>query len=85
SVVDVFDTNAYAHDARGDFLNWAVVDAGAFDYAANAWGFTFGGTAEWVQGRWTLRAGLFDLSKVPNSPSLETGFAQYQTLGEIEH
>lgn len=85
SVVDVFDTNAYAHDARGDFLNWAVVDAGAFDYAANAWGFTFGGTAEWVQGRWTLRAGLFDLSKVPNSPSLETSFGQYQTLGEIEH
>ena len=85
SVVDVFDTNAYAHDPRGDFLNWAVVDTGSFDYAANAWGFTFGGAAEWYQGAWTLRAGLFDLSKVPNQPSLEIDFSQYQLNGEIEH
>ncbi len=82
---DVFDTNSYAHDPRGDFLNWVLVDAGSFDYAANAWGFTFGGAAEWYTGRWTLRAGLFDLSKVPNQPSLETGFQQYQVVGEIEH
>ena len=84
SVVDVFDTNRYAHDPRGDFLNWAMVDAGAFDYAANAWGFTFGGAAEVYKGRWTLRTGLFDLSKQPNQPSLETGFQQYQVLGEVE-
>jgi len=31
SVVDVFDTNSYAHDPRGDVLNWALVDAGSFD------------------------------------------------------
>ena len=30
SVGDIFDTNSYAHDPRGDFLNWANVDAGAF-------------------------------------------------------
>ena len=85
SVVDVFDTNAYAHDPRGDFLNWALIDTSTFDYAANAWGFTFGGAAEWYQGPWTLRAGLFDLSKQPNVPSLEIDFSQYQALGEIEH
>lgn len=84
-VGDVFDTNAYAHDPRGDFLNWSLVDGGAFDYAANAWGFTFGGAAEWYRKAWTLRAGLFDLSKIPNQPSLETGFQQYQVIGEIEH
>jgi high affinity Mn2+ porin len=85
SVVDVFDTNAYAHDPRGDVLNWSLVDSGAFDYAANAWGFTFGGAAELYRGAWTWRAGLFDLSKVPNQPSLEVGFQQYQAVGEIEH
>lgn len=47
SVVDVFDTNAYARDPRGDFLNWSVFDAGAFDYAADAWGYTYGASAEW--------------------------------------
>ena len=85
SVVDVFDTNAYAHDPRGDFLNWAIIDTGNFDYAANSWGYTFGGAAEAYQGDWTLRAGLFDLSKKPNEPELETKFAQYQAIGEAEH
>ena len=85
SVGDVFDTNAYAHDPRGDFLNWAIIDTGSFDYAANAWGFTFGGAAEWYLGAWTLRAGLFNLSKLPNAPSLETNLSQYQLVGEVEH
>jgi high affinity Mn2+ porin len=85
SIPDIFDTNSYAHDPRGDVLNWSLVDAGAFDYAANAWGFTFGGAFELYKGAWTLRSGLFDLSKVPNQPSLETGFQQYQIVGEIEH
>ena len=85
SVGDVFDTNAYAHDPRGDFLNWSVIDTGSFDYAANAWGYTYGGAVEWYQGAWTLRAGLFDLSKVPNDTSLEIDFSQYQIIGELEH
>src|SRR5258708_38284086 len=33
SVTDIFDTNSYAHDPRGEFLNCAIVAAGAFDYA----------------------------------------------------
>ena len=85
SLPDIFDTNSYAHDPRGDVLNWALVDSGAFDYAANAWGFTFGGAAELYTQDWTLRAGFFDLSKLPNQPSLETGFQQYQAVAEIEH
>jgi len=84
-VTDVFDTNAYAHDPRGDFLNWSLIDSGAFDYAANAWGFTYGGAFELYEKAWTLRAGLFDLSKVPNQPSLEVGLQQYQVISEIEH
>ena len=43
SVGDIFDNNQYAHDPRNDFLNWAVVDAGTFDYAADAWAYTIGG------------------------------------------
>jgi high affinity Mn2+ porin len=84
SVTDIFDTNTYAHDPRGDFLNWAVVDAGAFDYAADAWAYTYGGAAEWSFGAWTLRGGLFDLSRVPNSTELETGFSQFELVSEVE-
>jgi len=71
SVVDVFDANDYAHDPRRDFLNWAVIDSAAFDYAANAWGYTYGLAAEWYQGRWTTRLGWFDLSTEPNGIDLD--------------
>jgi high affinity Mn2+ porin len=84
AVTDVFDSNDYAHDPRRDFLNWTAIDPGTFDYAADAWGYTVGGAAEWYHGAWTLRAGLFDLSDVPNSEVLEPGFHEYQMLGELE-
>lgn len=84
SVVDIFDQNKYAHDPRADFLNWTAVDAGSFDYAADAWGYTYGAAAELYTGRFTFRAGLFNLSKVPNDVRLETNFRQYQIDGEVE-
>jgi high affinity Mn2+ porin len=83
-VPDIFDTNKYAHDPRGDFMNWSILDTGTFDYAADAWGYTVGAAAEWYTGPWTLRAGVFDLSTVPNSTTLDPTFGQFQTVGEIE-
>jgi high affinity Mn2+ porin len=83
-VTDVFDTNKYAHDPRSDFMNWALVDTGTFDYAADAWGYTYGAAVEWYTGRWTLRGGLFDLSIVPNSSELDPRFSQFQWIGELE-
>ena len=84
SVVDIFDTNQYAHDPRGDFLNWSILDAGSFDYAADAWGYTVGAAAEWYTGPWTLRAGVFDLSDVPNSAHLDPGAHEFQMVVELE-
>jgi len=85
SVVDVFDTNEQAHDPRSDFMNWTIIDAGTFDYAANAWGYTYGAAAELYAGPWAFRAGAFDLSDVPNSERLDPRFSQYEFDGEIEH
>jgi len=84
SVTDIFDSNQYAHDPRADFLNWAAVDAGSFDYAADAWGYTVGAAAEWYQGAWTMRMGVFDLSNVPNSVHLDPGFHEFQMVAELE-
>ena len=85
SVVDIFDTNKYAHDPREDFLNWAILDVGAFDYAADAWGTTYGAAAEWYQDRYAARVGLFDLSNVPNSISLSLPLLhQTQFVAELE-
>jgi high affinity Mn2+ porin len=84
-VVDVFDTNRYAHDPRADFMNWSIIDAGTFDYAADAWGYTYGAAVEWYQDCWTIRTGLFNLSKIPNSKALDTEvFDQYQFDEEFE-
>jgi high affinity Mn2+ porin len=84
SVVDVFDKNKYANDPRGDFLNWTLVNTGAFDYAADAWAFTYGSAVEWYTGQWTFRAGIFDGPVVPNSSDLDPTFGQFQMVGEIE-
>jgi high affinity Mn2+ porin len=84
SIGDIFDTNKYAHDPRNDFLNWSIIDQGAFDYAANAWGYSYGAAGEWYQDWWTVRTGVFDLSTVPNGLNLSPGVRQGQWVTELE-
>ena len=84
SVVDIFDTNIYAHDPRSDFLNWSILDAGAFDYAADAWAYTYGLAGEWTQSWWTVRGGLFALSELPNTTKIQKDFSQYSLIAEVE-
>jgi high affinity Mn2+ porin len=90
AIVDIFDTNKYANNPKSDFLNWAMINAGTFDYAGDGWGYTYGAAAEWYTGRWTLRAGIFDLSDTPaggNSPTgyaLDPTFQQFELVGEVE-
>jgi len=85
SVSDIFDVNKYAHDPRVDFLNWGFADVTTFDYAADAWAFTYGAAVEWYTGAWTVRAGVFDLPSTPNSTDLDSSFGQFQMVGELEH
>jgi len=85
NIADVFDTNKYAHDPRSDFMNWALIDTGSFDYAGDAWGYNYGAAVEWYRGNWTIRGGVFDLSIVPGSTELDPTFRQLQWLAEIEH
>ena len=85
SVSDIFDDNRYAHDPRNDFMNWALVDAATFDYAADAWGYTYGGAIEWYAGKWTFAVGLFDAPLFPNSTEVDPHFNQFQSLFEVAH
>jgi high affinity Mn2+ porin len=85
SLTDIFDHNAYADDPRHNALNWSIIDAGSWDYAADAWGYTYGATAEWYQDWWTIRSGLVNLSEHPNTKELDTRlFDQYQFDEEVE-
>jgi high affinity Mn2+ porin len=82
---DIFDQNKYATNPRQDFMNWALIDTGTFDYAGDAWGYTYGAAVEWYQGNWALRGGGFDLPVMPNSTDLDSSFNQFQWIGEIEY
>jgi high affinity Mn2+ porin len=72
SVGDIFDGNAYAKDTRKDFMNWSMWAPGAFDYAADKLGLTYGATAELNQKQWALRAGYFLMDAVSNSNNFDT-------------
>ena len=85
NTTDVFDNNTYAHDSKNDFLNWSTIDTGSFDYAADAWGYSYGTAVEWYTGAWTFRGGVMALSRVPNGKDLTPMFGQFQMLSEIEH
>jgi len=93
SVVDIFDTNKYANSPKSDFLSWSTVNAGSFDYAGDAWAYSYGAAAEWYQGNWTLRGGVFDMSQTPAGGGgdsalaygLDPTFSQFELVGEIEN
>lgn len=70
AVGDIFDTNAYAHDPRADFQNWALWEAAAYDFPADLPGFTRGVVVELNRKDWALRGGLFQVPKEPNSDVL---------------
>ena len=85
AVGDVFDDNIYAHDPTTGFLNFAFNTLGSFDYAADSWGYTHGLAVEWKQNWWTSRAGVFQLSTIPNGLDIEPDlFRQYMAVAEFE-
>jgi high affinity Mn2+ porin len=71
SVKDIFDNNQYANDPRGQFMNWALMANAAYDYPADALGFTTGIAIEWNRPNWTLRYGWFQMSKYRNQFTAE--------------
>lgn len=86
SVLDVFDGNAYSHDPRTQFLNWSLMTHGAYDYAADARGYSWGIALEWYHDDWTVRAGRFIQPKEPNQQALDPHiFQHYGDQLEVEH
>lgn len=70
SVLDLFDGNAYSHDPRTQFLNWSLMTYGAYDYAADARGYSWGVALEYFHDAWALRAGRFMMPKQTNGLAL---------------
>jgi high affinity Mn2+ porin len=86
SVTDLFDNNAYSHDPRTQFINWSLMTAGAYDYAADARGYSWGAALEYYYDDWTIRAGRFIQPKVPNQLVLDPNiFSHYGDQIEVGH
>ena len=86
SVLDIFDNNSYSHDPRTQFLNWAIMTHGAYDYAADSRGYSWGVTFEYDMDDWAVRAGRFIQPKEPNLLKLDAHiFEHYGDQIEIEH
>jgi high affinity Mn2+ porin len=85
SLADYFDANAYSHDPRSQFLNWALMNNGAWDYAANVRGYTVGYVVEYGTPSVTVRFGSSEVPTTANGPDLNTDISQnYSHFFEIE-
>ena len=86
AVTDLFDNNAYAHDPRTQFLNWSFLTYGAFDYAADTRGYTWGAAVEYYDGPWAWRFGRFMVPIESNGETLDTRLCcHYGDQFEVEH
>jgi hypothetical protein len=86
AVSDIFDGSAIAHDGRTQFLNWALLTHGAFDYAADARGYSWGAALEYYADDWVMRGGRFMQPAESNGLALDTRIMRhYGDQLELEH
>ncbi|WNV06196.1 carbohydrate porin [Candidatus Methylospira mobilis] len=86
SVLDVFDKNIYSGDLRQQFLNMSFLSFAAYDFAADARGYSFGVVAEYYLDDWTFRAARFLPPQNPNQLDLQwSTLAYYGDQYELEH
>jgi high affinity Mn2+ porin len=79
SLVDFFDLNTYGSDSNFQFMNWAVDNNGAYDYAADTRGFTFVAMMEYHDGRWAVRFAEGLMPKVANGIHLDAEVSRART------
>ena len=68
---DRFDNNACSNDPRTQFLNWALMTNGAWDYPADVRGYTVGTMLELTMKQWSLRAAVVTEPTTANGPTLD--------------
>ena len=76
STVDFFDLNSVGSDSHLQFMNWAIVNNGAYDYAADTRGYTYGFVAEYYDRNWVARFGEMLMPTVANGITLDWDMAR---------
>ena len=85
STLDIFDDSRYAKDPRIQFMNWGNMTYLAYDYAADARGYSWGLAGEWYVDNWVMRASRMLAPKLPNGRDLNWQiFNAYGDQVEVE-
>jgi hypothetical protein len=85
STLDIFDDSRYAKDPRVQFMNWGNMTYLAYDYSADARGYSTGLAGEWYLNNWVLRASRMLAPKNPNGRDLNWQiFNTYGDQMEVE-
>ncbi|HUA59756.1 MAG TPA: carbohydrate porin [Verrucomicrobiae bacterium] len=66
SMSDFFDGNRYTHDPRSQFMGWAIMYNGAWDYPADTRGYTWGWMHEFHTRNWSVRYASAAMPRVAN-------------------
>jgi carbohydrate-selective porin OprB len=86
SLNDLFDNNTYSHDPRTQYLNWALMDNGAWDYAADTRGYTWGLAVEYRYQAMSFRFASVLEPKEANQMAMDTNLLQaHGDNGEVEY
>jgi hypothetical protein len=85
STADLFDINPVGSDSHMQFMNWAIDNNGAWDYAADTRGYTFGFIVEYQGPYFEVRLGEMMMPAVANGLTLDPDLARaHATNFELE-
>ena len=73
---DFFDLNTYGSDSNFQFMNWTVDNNGAYDYAADTRGYTFGAILEYHDRHGAVRFAEALMPKVANGIHLDADLSR---------
>jgi high affinity Mn2+ porin len=80
SLADVLDNNLYSNSPRTQFMNWTIMNNGAWDYAANVRGYTYSFTTIVQSENIAYKLSVATLPLVANGADLNTNLGNAYSL-----
>jgi hypothetical protein len=80
SISDFYDNNSYSHNPRSQFMNWALMGNGAWDYPADTRGYTSGIVMELTKPSWAIRVSCIAEPKEANGLVMDYNYIKAQGL-----
>ncbi len=86
TILDSFDKNSFTSDTRQQFFNLSFMTYAAWDFASDARGYSWGGTAELDWDDWAVRIGRISPPQNPNQLPVTLRLDRYYgDQLELEH